>query len=403
MTANLAFQTNSCVAPVKTTDVVDPTLAIPHAPDLRSSKIVVIDDEPINIRVAQKYLKDLGYPNSRGFSSPEEGLEHILKEGADLVLLDVMMPRLSGAEILTRVRSDQVISQLPVIILSASCERETRLDMMERGATDFLTKPIDPCELSPRVRNVLTAKKYNDQLCDQAQLLEAAVRVRTAELEASRRDLIHCLARAAEFRDDTTGHHVIRVGHYAGIIAQTLGWTADAVERLTCAAQLHDIGKIGVPDAILLNPGKLDPEQYEWMQRHVNYGKRIIERMPDQEWDSLKHHAQIGAKILELPDCDLLQMASRIALTHHEKWDGTGYPLGLAGEEIPVEGRIVAVADVFDALSTKRPYKAAFPIETCFNMIEERRGRHFDPDVVDAFLRSRQEILDVQIRFADQD
>lgn len=365
--------------------------------------ILIIDDEPINIKVITKYLHELGYTHCTGLSDSRQALYSIANDAPDLVILDVMMPFVTGIEILAKLRANPATAHLPVLVLTAAVDRETRLAVLETGATDFLSKPIDPSELSPRVRNALTLKKFHDSLRHQAQNLENAVRMRTAELEASRQDIIHCLARAAEFRDDDTGQHVLRVGRYAGIIAQALGMSPDEVDQIRQAAQLHDIGKIGVPDSILLKTGKLEPDEFERMQKHTCIGKRVIERLPQHEWDELRKHVQIGAQILDIPRSPVLQMAARIALTHHEWWDGNGYPLGLAGEDIPLEGRITAVADVFDALSSKRPYKRPFPREKCFQIISEERGTHFDPQVVDAFFSMRDAIVKIQIELADTD
>ena len=369
--------------------------------ETESARIMVIDDEAVNIRVIQKYLQQAGYVHIRGITDPSFAMAGIAIEQPDVILLDVMMPRISGLELLATIRSSPATSHLPVIILTASCDRETKLAVLERGATDFLAKPVDPCELGPRVRNALTVKKYHDSLRNYAQTMEDAVRRRTAELEASRRDVIYCLARAAELRDDDTGHHVLRVGKYAAVIGRGIGLDEPTVEMLEQAAQLHDIGKIGIPDEILLKPGKLDPEQYERMQKHVGLGQKIIQPLSQADWETLKHHVEIGQKVFEHSRSPLLRMAARIALTHHERWNGQGYPLGLAREDIPLEGRITAVADVFDALSSRRPYKKPFPIDKCFEIIEADRGEHFDPAMVDAFLAQRQAIADIQIRFAD--
>jgi putative two-component system response regulator len=229
----------------------------------------------------------------------------------------------------------------------------------------------------------------------------AAVQKRTAELAASREEVILCLARAGEFRDNETGNHVVRVGRFVGVIAHELGYSEDRVKILEQAAQLHDVGKIGIPDEILLKPGRLDPEEYEFMQRHCLFGRKIIERMPASEMDRFRKHSELGARLLNVQSSPVLGVAALIALTHHEWWDGSGYPLGLAGEDIPLEGRMAAVADVYDALSTKRPYKNAIPRKECFAMMEKDRGKHFDPKVLDAFFRRRQEIIQIQIDCAD--
>jgi putative two-component system response regulator len=248
---------------------------------------------------------------------------------------------------------------------------------------------------------VLTVKAYHDRLCRYSEELEQAVRERTTDLEASRLELIRCLARAAEFRDDDTGQHIIRVGRYARIIGEQLGVSAEVLDVLEPAAQLHDVGKIGIPDSILLKPGKLIPEEFEIMQKHCGFGKRIVECLPVHEAEIIQRHTDVGAKIVDVGRSPILKMAKRIALTHHERWDGSGYPLGLAGHDIPIEGRITAVADVFDALSSKRVYKPAFPLEKCFEILQQGRGTQFDPAVVDAFIARRETIVQVQIDLAD--
>ncbi|MBM83151.1 MAG: hypothetical protein CMJ78_21525 [Planctomycetaceae bacterium] len=217
--------------------------------------------------------------------------------------------------------------------------------------------------------------------------LEHAVRKRTHELNQSRKEVIRCLARAAEFRDDQTGHHIARVGRYARLIAEQLGYQDEAADTIELAAQLHDVGKIGLPDDVLLKEGKLTPEEFELIQKHPSFGVKIIYRMPDSEITQLKRHSKLGSEMLKATTSPILDVAAQIALTHHERWDGTGYPLGLAGTDIPLEGRITAVADVFDALSTKRPYKVAYPLNKCFEILEEGRGTRFDPDILDAFFR----------------
>ena len=207
----------------------------------------------------------------------------------------------------------------------------------------FSTSRFDPNDLIPRVRNALIAKAYEERLANHAEKLEQEVRKRTAELVASREEVIHCLARAAEYRDNITGQHVVRVGRYAGIIARELGFSTADVEMLELAAQLHDVGKIGIPDAILNCYGKLDPDQFAVMQRHCSFAKNILTPLGEREWRIMRTHAQLGSSLLEISSSPILMMAARIAETHHEWWNGKGYPLGLAGEDIPLEGRITAV------------------------------------------------------------
>ena len=368
-----------------------------------TTKILIVDDEPINVKVCQKYLKELGYQHCLGVSDAASAYSRIEEEKPDLIILDVMMPVISGVDILRQIRSNPELLHIPVLILTASTDRNTKLTVLELGATDFLTKPIDPSELAPRVRNVLTVKQHQDSLKNYANTLEGAVRQRTLELEASRQDVIFCLARAVEYRDDVTGRHVERVGQYASIIGIALGMDEQSVSMLEQAAQLHDVGKVGVADDVLLKPGKLSPDEFEQMQRHTLFGKRIVERMSNHEWAKLRQHVLIGSRILDVPRSPLLTMAARIALTHHERWDGTGYPLGLKGEDIPLEGRITAVADVFDALSSRRPYKPPYPVDRCFEIIVEESGTHFDPKIVSAFITQRERIVQTQIELADQE
>lgn len=368
---------------------------------LLNAKILIVDDEPINVKVCQKYLHELGYKRIVGLTDSTRTIAVILEERPDVIILDVMMPIVSGVDVLKLIRKHDDLAHLPVLILTASSDRTTKLTVLNLGATDFLTKPIDPSEMAPRVRNVLSVKRYHDSLRNHAQALEEAVRQRTAELESSRMDVIHCLARAVEYRDDHTGRHVERVGRYSGMIAQTLGLDRSTCSMIEMASQLHDVGKIGVPDDILLKPGRLTPEEFERMQKHTLFGRKIVEQMSEREWEKLRQHVQIGCRILDAPRSPLLMMASRIALTHHERWDGSGYPLGLAGDDIPIEGRITAVADVFDALSSVRPYKPSYPVDKCFSILKAESGSHFDPKVVDAFLSQRDQVVRTQLELAD--
>jgi putative two-component system response regulator len=372
---------------------------VPH--NLEAARILVVDDEPVNVDMAQAYLEIDGFFNVDSTTDAATVLPLVLSSRPDLVLLDIHMPEMSGLEILKAIRADARIAMTPVLILTASSGEATKLDALKSGANDLLSKPVHASELVARIRNVLSLKAYQDALRRHSDSLEDAVRRRTAELEASRLDVIRCLARAAEFRDDDTGAHILRVGRYARILGQQMGLAPAVLDILEPAAQLHDVGKIGIPDAILLKPGKLAPEEFQLMQQHCGYGKKIVECEPDTDAQLIRRHAELGAKILETGRSPILEMAKRIALTHHERWDGSGYPLGLAGEDIPLEGRITAVADVFDALSSKRSYKPPFPLAKCFQILEEGRGAQFDPSVLDAFLACRNEIVDVQITLAD--
>ncbi|MCA8992818.1 MAG: response regulator [Planctomycetaceae bacterium] len=368
----------------------------------KNARIFIVDDEEHAIDAVAKCLTDAGYANLQATVNSTDAVNLIREHRPDLVLLDIMMPEVSGIDILQVMSLDPELQHVPVIVLSSTSDREVRHVCLELGVSDFVAKPIDPTELQPRVRNVLLNKLYCDQLALHSESLEEQVRRRTAELAASRQEVVHCLARAGEYRDDDTGHHVYRVGKYVGIIARELGFNEQRVELLELAAQLHDIGKIGIPDAILHRPGKLAPEEYEVMKSHCAIALDIIQPLPAKESNILRSHSRIGASLLHVPSSPLLMLAARIAQTHHERWDGTGYPLGLKGDDIPIEGRMTAVADVYDALSSKRPYKPAFPREQCFEILEDGRGTHFDPKVLDAFFARSQDIVQVQLDFMDR-
>ena len=286
-------------------------------------------------------------------------------------------------------------------MLTATEDHELKLSALELGATDFLRKPVDRTDLVPRVRNALSVKSFQDHLQVYAKELERQVQERTAELEASRLEVIYCLARAAEFRDNQTGRHVIRVGRYVGEIAKRLGLKAEEVSLLQLAAPLHDMGKIGIPDAVLLKPGRLDGAEFDRMKKHAEFGHDIVSTADGNDWGLFSEHTSRGAELMQASRSPLLKLAASIAMTHHEKWDGSGYPKGLKGEAIPIEGRMTAVADVFDALGSKRTYKLASPLEKCLKMIREGRGSHFDPQIVDAFFEALPEITQIREQLTD--
>ncbi len=366
-----------------------------------TAKIMIVDDEALNIRVVQRHLELAGYRHFVTSDDPRPVVEMVGKEMPDVILLDVMMPEVSGLEILRRIREDQRLAHIPTLVCTAFDNVQVKIEALELGATDFLSKPVNAAELVVRVRNALVVKAHHDHLKNYARELAEQVQRRTAELAASRLELIHCLARAAEYRDNETGRHVIRVGRYAEIIARQMGLDEQFVELIEHAAPLHDMGKVGIPDLILLKPGSLSPEEFETMQRHCVYGKRTFEPMSRDEWRMFKSHTFLGEMIMDVHSSPIITMAAKIALTHHEKWDGSGYPMGLSGEDIPLAGRITAVADVFDALSSKRPYKPAFPLERCLTIMEEGRGTHFDPRVLDAFMAARDAIVEVRMEYID--
>ena len=372
-----------------------------HDGPLENARILIVDDEELNIDLVRAYLHEAGYDNCLSTTRSNEAIGLVLYERPDLVLLDLMMPGVNGFDILEAMRADESLCHTPAIVLTAATDPANKLKALELGATDLLAKPVDPSELVLRLRNTLAAKAHQDGLANYSTRLEHEVRQRTGELEAARLEAIYCLARAAEFRDDDTGKHVMRVGGYAAIVARYLGFDEQQVEILELAAQLHDVGKIGVPDAVLLKPGKLDSHEFSLIQKHCAYGEIITQPGEKECPEILQRHTEMGAGIIGVPSSPIMRLAATIALTHHERWDGTGYPAGLAGDQIPIEGRITAVVDVYDALSSVRPYKAAFPDEKCFAIIKESRGSHFDPQLVDAFFACIDDILDFKHRYSD--
>ncbi len=290
----------------------------------------------------------------------------------DLILLDVMMPGLSGYEVCQRLKENPDTREIPVIFVTAMTEVEDERRGLELGAVDYITKPISPAIVLARVRTHLALYDQNRELARQ-------VRQRTTELFNTRQQIIRRLGRAAEFRDNETGNHIIRMSHFCRLIATAAGLGEKSVEILYNASPMHDVGKIGIPDAILLKPGKLT----------------------DEEWQVMRQHPQIGADIIGQHSDELLQTAWTIALCHHEKWDGSGYPAGLIGEQIPLVARIAALADVFDALTTERPYKKAWSIEDALRHIESQAGSHFDPALIAPFKQVLPQMLKIREEFSD--
>jgi putative two-component system response regulator len=340
-------------------------------------------------------LNKEGYTRVFMVQDSRDAIAALTRHDADLVLLDLMMPHVSGLDILEALRELPHLRRIPVIVVSAAEDREVKRQALALGARDFLAKPIEPDDLLLRVRNTLELQSYQESL-------EERIRERTVELSQSREEVVHCLARAAEYRDNETGNHVIRVGSYVGLMAQSLGFDHETCHMMDLASTLHDMGKLGVPDSILGKPGPLTAEEWTLMREHCQFGAAICQ--PERGPIARPYHAHVvtGAMMLSRSTSPLLQMASRIAWTHHERWDGTGYPRGLQGENIPIEGRVTAVADVFDALASKRPYKDRFPLETCFAMVEAEAGKHFDPQVVRVFLEMRDHVAAIDLAYRDE-
>jgi putative two-component system response regulator len=328
------------------------------------ARILIVDDEEANVRLLERALAHAGYGNISSTTQAREVARLVAECEPDLILLDLLMPHMDGFEVMQLLESLSTRdSYLPILVLTADTSTQTRRRALASGAKDFLTKPLDLDEVLLRIRNMLEIRLLHEELRVQNESLEERVEIRTHELQESQIETFERLALAAEFRDDDTGQHTRRVGRTAFLIARTMGVASGVLEPIERAAALHDVGKIGVPDAILLAPRKLSSEEFE----------------------VVKTHTTIGARILSGSRSALLKLAEEIAFAHHERWDGHGYA-GLAGEEIPLSGRITTVADVFDALTHDRPYKRAWPVDAAVAEIRRGRGRQFDPGVVDAFL-----------------
>lgn len=330
----------------------------------KHARILIVDDEPGNVELLRRLLEHAGLTKVESTNDPREAIELYVRFRPDLILLDLHMPHMSGLEVLDGLNDIAEASYLPVLMLTGDLTQESRQEALTRGAKDFLSKPFAAGEALLRIKTLLETRFLYLQIQNQNQILEAKVRDRTRALEAAQFEIIERLAKAAEYRDDNTGQHTERVGQMAALLARKLELPDGQVSLIRRAAPLHDVGKIGVPDSILLKPGKLT----------------------DPEFELVKTHTVIGARILSGSHFPLLHMAEEIALTHHERWDGGGYA-GMAGDVIPLVGRIVAIADVFDALTQQRPYKAAWSVGEALAELDRQRGQQFDPTLVDAFLR----------------
>ena len=370
---------------------------------MMSERVLFVDDEQRVLDALCRMLRgQRGVWDIVCTTDSSEAWQQLQDESFHAVVSDIGMPGMSGLELLQRIKQSDRLQGVPVVMLTGLDSRALKRQALDMGAADLLSKPVDPEDLVARLRSVLRLKAYQDELAAANVVLEHRVQQRTADLYRSRMDVIWRLAKAAEHRDNETGNHVIRVGCMSRIIAETLGMDRDFVETLFVAAPLHDIGKIGIPDSILTKPGPLNQEEWEAMQQHCRIGARIIQddtqaETAFEQWMGRSHG--IRGTVADNP---ILQTAANIALVHHEKWDGSGYPQRLAGEAIPIEGRIVAVADVFDALTSHRPYKAPYSEAAALRIMEDTARSHFDPCVYAAFQKALPAIRNVRHRFADQ-
>lgn len=343
------------------------------------ANILIVDDEPVNIMLLEKILATRGYSNIVSTTDPTQTLPLYLEHKSDLILLDINMPVMDGYAVMEQLNAEVGKNLVPILVLTAQHTQSFRQRALDNGALDYVTKPFNAEELLSRVHNMLEVQMAHKYMRHQNEILEQKVQERTKAIHHTRLQVVHRLGRAAEYRDEETGLHIIRMSKMATVIAKEAGFDDKQCDLLLNAAPMHDIGKIGIPDHILLKPGKFEPE----------------------EWKIMQTHAQIGADILSGDDSKLMIMAHDIALTHHEKWNGKGYPNGLKGEDIPFVGRVTALADVFDALTSKRPYKEEWPIEKAVNLIKEESGEHFDPQLVEAFLAKLPEIIEIKEKYAE--
>jgi putative two-component system response regulator len=344
-------------------------------------KVVIIDDAQINVTLLQHLVRKLPDCEPISFLDPVAGLAWCLANEPDLVIVDYMMPQLSGIELVRRFKAEPHHADIPVLMVTANHEIEVRHEALKIGVSDFLNKPLDNAEFLARARNMLLLRQSFKKLSNQAAWLAEEVKKATRDLVEREHETIICLSKAAEYRDPETGSHILRMSHYSKLIARQMGLSVEQQEIILDAAPMHDIGKVGTPDMILLKPGKLDEAEFAVMKKHASNGYEIL----------------AGSR------SPLLKIAAEIANTHHEKFDGSGYPNGLAGELIPLFGRIVAVADVFDALTSARPYKKAWKIEDAKKFLRDYSGTHFDPICVDAFFSDWEGVMAIRSRFQEED
>lgn len=342
-------------------------------------QVLIVDDTEINLILFGALVKKLDDCEAHVFADSRKALAWVTENVPDLVIVDYMMPELDGIEFIRLMREMPGRKMVPILMITANDQKQIRYRALDFGANDFLTKPIDKVEFLARTRNMLNLNKATKHMADHASWLADEVRKATREIIVRERETVFRLSKAAEYRDPETGAHILRMAHYSMIIARELGLSEEDQQLILEAAPMHDIGKVGIPDKILLKPGRLDPEEFEIM----------------------KQHAMFGYDLLQGSSSRLLKAGAEIARGHHEKFDGSGYPRGLKGEDIPIFSRIVAVADVFDALTSERPYKKAWEVADAVQFLKNGSGSHFDPACVQAFLNAWDDVEQVRGKYAE--
>ncbi|AMN52623.1 histidine kinase [Labrenzia sp. CP4] len=343
-------------------------------------RILLVEDDPTNRMIMERLVERIPGCHAVSFAHPIDLIAALDMVEFDVAIVDYQLPGLNGIELIKEIHQHPAHTDKPMVIVTADKDRDTRIEALTSGAVDFLNKPLEIVEFKARVRNLTKLAEAQRKLSMRAEWLKEEVDRATTELRKRGEEIVHRLILASEYKDLDTAMHTLRMANFCELIAEELGMSMEFRRDLKMAAPMHDIGKVGIPDRIMLKRGPLTPEEREEINRHT----------------------EIGAGILKGSSCRLLQVATQIAATHHERWDGSGYPNGLRGEEIPLVGRIAAVADVFDALTTERPYKSAWTNERAFSFLEEKSGSDFDPECIAAFLSKKKEVEEIQARFADE-
>ncbi|PLX78139.1 MAG: two-component system response regulator [Desulfuromonas sp.] len=341
--------------------------------EIKNGRVLIVDDKQDNTLLLENILLKAGYQSVLSTNDPREVLDLFVSFQPDLILLDIEMPHLSGFEVIEQIKSIFDSDYLPILILTAYHDRETRLHALRSGARDFISKPFDNEEILCRIRNLIEVTLAHHRIQNNNTLLDLEIETKTRELHETRLEIIRRLGMAAEFKDRETANHIIRMSKISKLLGVAHGMSEEEGELILNASPMHDVGKIGIPDQILMKPDKLDPV----------------------EWKTMQNHSELGFRLLDGHTSEIMNAAKEIALTHHEKWDGSGYPRRINGENIPLMGRVCAIADVFDALTSPRPYKQPWSMQEATDEIERLSGQHFDPELVETFMGVKEDVYNI--------